>query len=125
MTIMGVGTDLVDISRIASSLEKHGERFARRILSDAEYQCFRDAARPDVYLAKCFALKEAVSKALGTGISQGVGWHSIECDRHDSGQPFVRLSRGAAEQLKARSATNIHVSLSDEAGFVSAFAVLE
>lgn len=125
MAIIGVGTDLVDISRISSSLDKYGDRFARRILSDLEYSHFRAASRPDVYLAKCFALKEAVSKALGTGIGGGVSWHSIECDRHDNGQPFVRLSHGAAAHIQTRSASNVHVSLTDEAGFVSAFAVLE
>ena len=125
MAILGVGTDLVDISRVSGSLDKIGERFARRILSDMEYERFRESSRPDVYLSKCFALKEAVAKALGTGISEGVGWHTIECDRHENGKPFVRLSQGAAEKLAALSASNVHVSLSDEAGFVSAFAVIE
>lgn len=124
MTVLGVGTDLVDISRISASVERRSAAFAARILTEREMVIYQESSRPDFYLAKCFALKEAVSKALGTGMSGGVSWHTIECDRHKSGQPFVRLSQGAAEKLMQLGGQSVHVSLSDEAGYVTAFAVI-
>jgi len=124
VTVIGVGTDLGDISRISASVERRRAAFAARTLTERELINYQGATKPDFYLAKCFALKEAVSKALGTGISAGVTWHTIECDRYDSGQPFVRLSQGAAQKLSELGGQSVHVSLSDEAGYVSAFAVI-
>ncbi len=124
MSVIGVGTDLVDIGRIEAMLARRGERLARRLLSDIEFQRFSAHSRQANYLAKCFAAKEAVAKALGTGFSEGVTWRDISLDRLPSGQPLAILSGGAAEKMHALGACSIHISLSDEQSLVSAFAVL-
>ena len=124
MSVKGIGNDLVEISRVSKSLERHGERFARRILAPSEFEKFLEAKQPDNFLAKRFAAKEAVSKALGTGIAQGISWHDIELAHADSGQPCVVLHRKAKLRLTELNAETALISLSDEAGLVSAFAVL-
>jgi len=122
--IKGIGTDLIKIERLAKSLERQGERFAQRILSEQEFKDFKLSAKQANFLSKRFAAKEAVSKALGTGIALGVSWQDIELSHLESGQPIVNLYGGAKQQANKLNAVNIHISLSDEAGFVSAFAVL-
>src|SRR5690606_33835512 len=122
--IQGVGTDLVCQDRIERSLERFGERFAQRILTAAEYQRMQASRRPVNVLAKCFAAKEAVAKALGTGLGQGVGWHQIELQRAASGQPLISLSGEALQRLQALGASKVLISLSDERNYVLAFAVL-
>jgi len=124
MTIKGVGTDLVEVARLQRSLDKRGDRLAKRILTIEELKAFNKSCRPAVYLAKRFAVKEAVSKALGTGISKGVRWQDIELRHLDSGQPYVELHGQAKTKLDALDGQNVFISLSDEAGLVSAFAVL-
>ena len=124
MTVKGIGNDLVEIQRIARSLERYGERFAKRILSPNEFDSFLESNRPDNFLAKRFAVKEAVSKALGTGVSQGITWHDIELAHSVSGQPVAVLHQKAKLKMEEMGAETIHISLSDEAGLVSAFAVL-
>ncbi len=124
MMVKGVGTDLVEVARIERSLSQHGDRFAERILSHKEYLGYKESKRPIDYVAKRFAVKEAVSKALGTGFSAGVTWKDIELEHLESGQPFAVLHGKAKEKLHEFGAEGIYVSLSDEAGLVSAFAVL-
>ena len=79
---------------------------------------------PNRFIAKRFAVKEAVSKALGTGISKGVDWTDISLMHHESGQPYIELQAGAKDHLEKLGATRVDVSLSDEGDLVSAFAVL-
>lgn len=122
--VMGIGTDLVDVSRIEKALSKHGDRFAKRILCDDELECFRESAKPVQFLAKHFALKEAVSKALGTGIAQGLSFQQMRVSKDNLGKPIVTLEGAAKARLAEMSARHLHVSLSDESGFVSAFAVI-
>jgi holo-[acyl-carrier protein] synthase len=89
--MMEIGVDIVEISRIRALHERYGDRFLRRILTGAEMeQCL---AKPDpvASLAGRFAAKEAVSKALGTGISQGLSWHSVEVLNDEAGKPLVTL----------------------------------
>ncbi len=88
---MEVGVDIIEIARIRTLYERYGEKFLRRILTEAEMgQCL---ARPDpvASIAGRFASKEAVSKALGTGISRGLTWHSIEVLNNEAGKPLVTL----------------------------------
>lgn len=88
---MEIGVDIVEISRIRALYDRHGEQFLRRILTSAEMeQCL---AKPDpvASLAGRFAAKEAVSKALGTGISRGLSWHSVEVLNNEAGKPLVTL----------------------------------
>lgn len=122
--VKGVGTDLVEVARLQRSIDHRGDSLAKRILTKAELEVFRVSHRPAVYLAKRFAVKEAVSKALGTGISKGIRWQDIELEHLESGQPYVNLHGRAQTKLEELGAQGIFVSLSDEAGLVSAFAVL-
>lgn len=124
MLVKGVGTDLVEVARIRRSLEERGDGLAQRILSAREFEEFQSASRQADFLAKRFAAKEAVSKALGTGFSHGIGWQDIELDHHETGQPFAILHNRAKERLAELGGEGIYISLSDEAGLVSAFAVL-
>ena len=122
--ILGVGTDLFQVSRIERSIERHGERFVKRILSNEELNGFLVSKRQANYLAKRFAVKEAVSKALGTGMAQGVSWHDIEVCYSELGAPEVRLCGGAAKRLDLMNGSSVHISISDEADMVVAFAVI-
>lgn len=122
--IKGVGTDLVEVARIERSLAKHGNRFAERILSEKEYAGYQESKKPTDYVAKRFAVKEAVSKALGTGFSAGITWKDIELEHLESGQPYAVLHGKAKAKMTEFGAEGVYISLSDEAGLVSAFAVL-
>lgn len=128
MSVLGVGTDLVEVARIEKALERHGDKLLHRVLSDSERERIPDrsnrAGYLANYLAKRFAIKEAVSKALGTGIAQGVSLHDIELFKSESGQPYVELSGAAKEHMLRLGGVSVQVSLSDDAGLVSAFAVL-
>lgn len=120
--IIGVGTDLCDSRRIARSVERFGKRFLNRVYTPAE----QAAAKGDpLKLAKRFAAKEAVSKALGTGV-RGFNLEDIEILNDDLGAPKVFLRKGALKILAERAGegAKVHVSLSDEAPYALAFAVI-
>jgi holo-[acyl-carrier protein] synthase len=123
--IVGIGTDLVEIERVAAALERHGDRFARRILVPREYERFAAHRRPAAYLAKRFAAKEAFSKAMGTGIRAPVNWQNIGVVNHASGRPYFELSADLAELVRRRGIRSVHVSITDERGIAAAFVVLE
>lgn len=123
--IKGIGTDLVSVVRIEKALDKHGERFAKRILSADEYVGFLNHPRPSNFLAKRFATKEATAKALGTGISEGINWQDIQLEHYPSGKPKVVLTNKALEYFNDMGCQQILLSLSDEEPFVSAFVVIE
>lgn len=123
--IAGIGTDLCEIERVQRALDRFGERFARKILVDSELERFRVSRRPAAYLAKRFAAKEALSKALGTGIHFPMNWHNVSVENARSGKPELRFSDALSELLARRGVTHAHVSLSDETGMACAFVVLE
>jgi holo-[acyl-carrier protein] synthase len=123
--ILGIGTDLCDVTRIAAALERYGERFARRILVERELERFRRHSRPANYLAKRFAAKEALSKALGTGIRAPVNWHNIEIRNAPSGKPFFEPSARLQRLLEERGIRIAHLTLTDERAMACAFVVLE
>lgn len=123
--IVGIGTDIVQIARIEASSERLGEKFAARILTQDEVQQWHQHRRPSVFLAKRFAIKEAASKALGTGIGRGVSWQHFHIDHNEWGAPQLSFSGGAAERAKQLGVNRIHLSLSDEQDCVVAFVVLE
>ena len=123
--ILGIGTDLIEVARIASSFEKFGERFANHILLPDEIAYCRSHKNPAPFLAVRFAAKEAVSKAFGTGIGAQLGWHDLEVQRKPSGEPFVVLHEGGRKLLAARNASRMHLSLSHTANYAAAVAVLE
>ncbi|WP_022960987.1 holo-ACP synthase [Halopseudomonas pelagia] len=121
--IRGIGTDMVLVSRIEAALGRQGERFARRILTEAEWQRFAAHKQPARYLAKRYAAKEAVLKALGTGLAQGMSWQHIQIDNDSLGAPLVRLSGVAALRLKQGGGGEMLLSLSDEREQALAFAI--
>lgn len=129
MAIYGIGTDICDIRRMAASLQRHGERFAARILTPAEMQQWRERTRRHpqrglAFLATRFAAKEAVSKALGLGMRMPMGWQHCEIVRSSGGQPLVRWLGPLRPWCEARQ-LSAHISLSDERDYASAFCVVE
>ena len=123
--ILGVGIDLVEVGRIRDSLERLGERFARRILCPAEYEYCFSHTDPSTHVAARFAAKEAVSKAFGTGIGTELGWLDIEVIRLESGSTQVRLQGAGTQLMERRFAKIIHLNLTHTAQYASAVAILE
>lgn len=123
--IAGIGIDLCDIGRVQRALDRFGERFARKILIDSEFQRFLRHRKPASYLAKRFAAKEAFSKAMGTGIHFPVNWHNVYVENERSGAPVLRFTQPLARLLESRGITAAHVSLTDEIGMASAYVILE
>jgi holo-[acyl-carrier protein] synthase len=128
--ILGLGTDLVNIERIESALERHAERFIARSFTPAEIALAdsRPALRAAT-LAKRWAAKEACAKALGTGIGRGFGMVDIEVINNELGAPALKLLKGAGERLAAITPAGhdafIHLSLSDDLPWASATVILE
>lgn len=122
--MIGVGTDILRVARIDEVVERLGERFVARILTPQERREYRDSQMPRRLLAKRFAAKEAVAKALGTGIGRGVSWQDITIDHDEHGAPRVVLTGGALAVATERGGNRVELSLADEAEYVVAFAVL-
>lgn len=119
----GIGTDIVEIARIASLYERFGDRFAKRILSEAEFELFVRQHYSMSFLAKRFAGKEAVAKALGTGIGAQVAFTEISITNQPNGRPIVELL-GKAHNLYADLNINtLSISLSDERLYALAFSI--
>ena len=123
--ILGTGIDLIEVARIAASLEKFGDRFVNRILLPDEIAYCRSHKNPAPFLAARFAAKEAVSKAFGTGIGAALGWQDIEVRRKETGAPFVVLHGRGQELFAARGARQLHLSLTHTEHYAAATAVLE
>lgn len=128
--IIGLGSDLCNIERITSTLERHGERFEQRVFTDVERA--KAARRPftkAATLAKRFAAKEAFSKAVGTGFSQGVFLKDIGVVNAPSGAPTLALSGGALTRLEALTPPGhrivVHLTLTDDHPWAQAFVILE
>ena len=119
---LGIGVDLVDTARIERALERNEMRFVQKILSSEELIEFESCSRRVNFVAKRFAVKEAVAKALGTGFAQGVSWTDISLEHDDLGCPAVSLAGGAAKRLAAMGGQGVLVSISDDAGLVIAYA---
>lgn len=122
--IVGIGTDIVRIARFETMLERHGARVAERILSAEELAEFAAAARPARFLAKRFAVKEAVAKAFGTGFRDGLSLRHIGVRNDALGKPSLRFY-GRAEELCAQlGVVESHVSIADEHDYAVAFVTL-
>jgi holo-[acyl-carrier-protein] synthase len=127
--IYGIGTDVCDVRRIAASLQKNGDRFARRILSDAEFATWRQRTarwpeRGVRYLATRFSAKEAFSKAIGLGMRMPMTWRSCEVGKLPSGQPVIVL-HGALRDWFDERGLQAHVSVTDESDYAASFVVVE
>src|SRR3982750_376345 len=112
MTIIGIGTDLIECSRIQHSLDRFGDRFLKRVFTDGEIAYSMSMKFPARHLAARFAAKEAVSKAFGTGIGQSMGWRDIDVRKKPSGQPFLVFEGGAKQMSHARGVTQPLITLS-------------
>lgn len=121
--MQGIGTDLVEIGRIAALHERYGERFVKRILSQAEYVLFNQQHQSIPFLAKRFAGKEAVAKALGTGLGAQVAFTDISITNHQNGKPVVELLGKASTLMSELGVQKILISLSDEKNYALAFAM--
>jgi holo-[acyl-carrier protein] synthase len=122
--MIGVGTDILQISRIDEVVERLGTKFVNRILTPDERDEYKSSGQPNRLLAKRFAAKEAIAKTLGTGIGRGVSWQDIRVDHDEHGAPRVVLSGGALEVARAKGGQRIELSIADELEYVVAFAVL-
>ena len=123
--ILGIGTDIIEVSRIEASHEKFGERFLNRILLPGEIAYCLSHRKPGPFLAARFAAKEAISKAFGTGIGASLGWLDMEIMRRDSGEPYVVLHNAGLELFRARKAIRLLLTLSHTQVHAVAMAVLE
>lgn len=122
--MIGIGTDILQLSRIEEVLARQGDRFVRRILTPGEHAEYELSSRRERLLAKRFAAKEAVVKALGTGIGNGVSWQDITVQHDELGAPLVVLQGGAAARARKLGGSSVLLSLADEQDYVVAFAVL-
>jgi len=127
--IYGIGTDICDIRRIRSSLERYGERFVRKVLSDAEFASWkqRSARWPERgvrFLATRFSAKEAFSKAIGLGMRMPMTWRACEVAKLPSGQPIIVL-HGALKNWFEERNLRVHVSVTDESDYAASFCVVE
>ena len=127
--IYGIGTDICDVRRIRASLDRHGERFAAKILSEGELATWRarSARWPERgvrYLATRFSAKEAFSKAVKMGMRMPMTWRSCEVAKLPSGEPTIVLHGALKEWFEARRLA-AHVSVTDESDYAASFVVVE
>lgn len=123
--IIGIGTDLVEMIRVAQNYAKHGDTFACQMLSDVEFEQFGESTLPIVFLAKAWAAKEAFVKALGTGFNKDITPHDIWVERDKHGGPTYMHSHCVKVKLDEMGVTKTHLTISDEQNYVIAFAILE
>ena len=122
--IHGIGTDIVEIQRIQDGLDRNGDRFAQRILSEAEYASYKQHANGVAFLAKRYAAKEAAAKALGTGFRDGLSLRHIEVINNELGKPELIFHDYALELVQRMGVLEAHISLSDERHYAVAYVVL-
>ena len=123
--ILGIGTDIISVQRVAELCDKHGRHFMDRVFTPGEQEAAGKGPGAAQKLAARFAAKEAVMKALGTGWTRGVTFRQIEVVREASGRPTIRLSGEAEAIARAMGATAVHLSLSHEREHAVAFVVME
>jgi holo-[acyl-carrier protein] synthase len=127
--IYGIGTDICDIRRIKAALERSGERFALKVLSDAEFKVWkaRSARWPERgvrYLATRFSAKEAFSKAIGLGMRMPMTWRLCEISKVASGKPEIVLHGGLKDWFNEKGMT-AHITITDESDYAASFCVVE
>ena len=127
--IYGIGTDICDVRRIQASLARHGERFAKKILSDAEFSTWQARSqrwpeRGVRYLATRFSAKEAFSKAIGLGLTMPMTWRACEVGKLPSGQPVIVLHGALKDWFEAKH-LSAHISVTDETDYAASFCVVE
>ena len=127
--ILGIGTDLANIDRIAGVLDRYGDRFKARVFTEVEQAKAERRADVAGTYAKRWAAKEACSKALGTGLRMGIAWKDMSVSNLRTGQPQMHLTGWAAERLAAMTPPGheavVHVTLTDDHPWAQAFVVIE
>ncbi len=122
--VLGIGVDIVETSRIQSSIDRFGDRFLARIFTQAERDYCGAMPYPARHYGARFAAKEAVSKAFGTGIGKQVGWRDIEVKRKETGEPYILLHGSAADFAASLNVHQALISLSHSAHYAVANAIL-
>lgn len=125
MAIIGLGTDIADIERVEKVFARSGAAFAERILAPSELVIYYSLKLKARYLAKRFAVKEAASKALGTGIACGVSFQDFTVSNDERGKPLLSLSGKAAELAESMGVKHVHLTLADEKRYAVATVILE
>ncbi|MBB3978704.1 holo-[acyl-carrier protein] synthase [Rhizobium azooxidifex] len=127
--IIGIGSDLIDIRRVEKSLERFGERFTHRCFTEIERRKSDARKNRAASYAKRFAAKEACSKALGTGLAQGVFWKDMGVVNLPGGKPTMKLTGGAGARLEAMTPpghqAHIHITITDDFPLAQAFVIIE
>ena len=123
--IHGIGIDMVAVSRMRDNINQYGDQFASKILSAHELKEYESVSSPAHYLAKHFAAKEALTKALGTGFRDGISLKNISIHHETSGQPLIICDGKAREIMSSIGIVSCHLSLSDEKDYAYACVVLE
>ena len=127
MNIFGIGTDIINVKRMKKSLKKNGDAFKKRIFSKKEIIYCEKKKNPSAYYAKRFAAKEALSKALGTGIRKGIDLKNIEVTNDALGKPSINLKGNVADLLIKKIKTkkySIYLSLSDDLPWAQATVII-
>jgi holo-[acyl-carrier protein] synthase len=125
MRVMGLGTDIVEISRIEALSLRYGHRLAQRLLSQHEWNYYQQCRQPIRFLAKRFAVKEAAAKALGIGIRQGIAFCDFEVQNNALGKPCLVMHRQASEIARQQGITRHWVSIADERHYAVATVLFE
>jgi len=125
MATFGIGTDIVNIERVNRSYERHGDKFAGRILAESELESYYQVKNRVKFLAKRFAAKEAISKALGTGMREGIDFKQLVVKKGQLGKPIVELTGKAQLWAQKNNINIVHLSISDEKDHAVAFAIAE
>jgi holo-[acyl-carrier protein] synthase len=123
--IFGTGLDIIEIDRIKKSLEKYSTRFESKIFTDGEINYCQSQADPGKHFAARFAVKEAVSKSLGTGITHEVGFKDIEVINQTSGKPIVKMGGRGKILFEKLNLKFIHISISHDRHYAIAHAIAE
>ena len=123
--ILGIGIDIVEVSRIQKMLERHPESFAGRVLSICEQEKLKKRKDSAQFCAGRWAIKEAFSKAIGTGIGSSCAMHEVSTENDENGKPFVVLSGTALQTFNKMGGVNIHISISHEKNYACAQVILE
>ncbi len=123
--IYGIGIDSVHIERMHKNIHRYGDRFAKKILSHREWKRYKQEIRPANFLAKHFAAKEAMAKALGTGFRDGLSLKHITVTHDNYGRPEIKCIGRASDLLASRNINSSYLSITDEKDYALACVVLE
>ncbi|BBI01213.1 4'-phosphopantetheinyl transferase [Buchnera aphidicola (Nipponaphis monzeni)] len=125
MTIIGIGIDIVEIKRIKIMMHHYPHQLPKKILSANEYMMYVHHHNKCNFLAKVFAIKESASKALGTGISQGISFYHFETYNNNLGAPKLKLLKNALKISKKLHIRKNHVSVTNEKKYLCAITIFE